>query len=83
MYNFEPYNVLLSIATNTAFVLQGHAYKINKIYDLVKHAWEKNRILTSTNNERSLVLKRSVFSGSVTSRMCLWMRPVRPPNPSL
>ncbi len=27
MYNFDPYNVLLSIATNilmTAFVLQGH-----------------------------------------------------------
>ncbi len=32
MYNFEPYNVLLAIATNiavllmTAFVLQGHIY---------------------------------------------------------
>ncbi len=32
MYNFDPYNVLLSIATNiavllmTAFVLQGHIY---------------------------------------------------------
>ncbi len=32
MYNFEPYNVLLSIATNiavllmTAYVLQGHRY---------------------------------------------------------
>ncbi len=32
MYNFVPYNVLLSIATNiavllmTAFVLQGHKY---------------------------------------------------------
>ncbi len=33
MYNFEPYNVLLSISTNipvlfmTASVLQGHIYK--------------------------------------------------------
>ncbi len=33
MYNFDPYSVLLSIATNipvllmTAFVLQGHRYK--------------------------------------------------------
>ncbi len=32
MYNFDPYNVLLAIATNipvllmTAFVLQGHMY---------------------------------------------------------
>ncbi len=32
MYNFDPYNVLLAIATNipvllmTAFVLQGHIY---------------------------------------------------------
>ncbi len=32
MYNFDPYNVLLAIATNiavllmTAFVLQGHKY---------------------------------------------------------
>ncbi len=35
MYNFDPYNVLLSIATNipvllmTAFVLQGHIYGDN------------------------------------------------------
>ncbi len=34
MYNFDPYNVLLSIATNipvllmTAFVLQGHKYDV-------------------------------------------------------
>ncbi len=34
MYNFDPYNVLLAIATNipvllmTAFVLQGHIYMI-------------------------------------------------------
>ncbi len=33
MYNFDPYNVLLSIATNipvllmTAFVLQGHIFR--------------------------------------------------------
>ncbi len=33
MYNFDPYNVLLAIATNiavllmTAFVLQGHIYE--------------------------------------------------------
>ncbi len=33
MYNFDPYNVLLSIATNipvllmTVFVLQGHIYE--------------------------------------------------------
>ncbi len=30
MYNFDPYNVLLSIATNmpqTGFVLQGHIYE--------------------------------------------------------
>ncbi len=36
MYNFEPYNVLLAIATNiavllmTASVLQGHIYYVNK-----------------------------------------------------
>ncbi len=36
MYNFEPYNVLLSIATNiaellmTASVLQGHRYYITR-----------------------------------------------------
>ncbi len=36
MYNFDPYNVLLSIATNipvllmTAFVLQGHRMRIYK-----------------------------------------------------
>ncbi len=35
MYNFDPYNVLLTIATNiavllmTAFVLQGHKYDDN------------------------------------------------------
>ncbi len=35
MYNFDPYNVLLAIATNipvllmTAFVLQGHIYIFN------------------------------------------------------
>ncbi len=38
MYNFDPYNVLLAIATNipvllmTAFVLQGH---INILYNKV------------------------------------------------
>ncbi len=40
MYNFDPYNVLLSIATNipvllmTAFVLQGHIldYKLHTVY---------------------------------------------------
>ncbi len=38
MYNFDPYNVLLSIATNipvllmTAFVLQGHIYCYIYIY---------------------------------------------------
>ncbi len=42
MYNFEPYNVLLAIATNitvllmTAFVLQGHNYiLIIKLYYLI------------------------------------------------
>ncbi len=36
MDNFEPYNVLLAIATNipvllmTAFVLQGHIYAIDR-----------------------------------------------------
>ncbi len=33
MYNFDPYNVLLAIATNiqlmTAFVLHGHIYQLN------------------------------------------------------
>ncbi len=39
MYNFDPYNVLLSIATNipvllmTAFVLQGHIYIYIYIYE--------------------------------------------------
>ncbi len=38
MYNFEPYNVSLVIATNkhvllmTAFVLQVHIYQKNKMY---------------------------------------------------
>ncbi len=42
MYNFEPYNVLLSIATNipvllmTAFVLQGHIFTINYNFCLNK-----------------------------------------------
>ncbi len=37
MYNFDPYNVLLSIATNipvllmTAFVLQGHIYYMRTV----------------------------------------------------
>ncbi len=37
MYNFDPYNVLLSIATNipvllmTAFVLQGHIYILSLV----------------------------------------------------
>ncbi len=43
MYNFDPYNVLLAIATNipvllmTAFVLQGHIYgnKIKQILDQI------------------------------------------------
>ncbi len=36
MYNFDPYNVLLAIATNipvllmTAFVLQGHIFDLKK-----------------------------------------------------
>ncbi len=40
MYNFDPYNVLLSIATNipvllmTAFVLQGHILSINIGFNL-------------------------------------------------
>ncbi len=46
MYNFDSYNVLLSIATNiavllmTAFVLQGHIYAINvqMIHCLIKYA---------------------------------------------
>ncbi len=35
MYNFDPYNVFLAIATNipqrlkTAFVVQGHKYYVN------------------------------------------------------
>ncbi len=39
MYNFDPYNVLLAIATNipvllmTAFVLQGHILYWFKIYE--------------------------------------------------
>ncbi len=39
MYNFEPYNVLLAIATNiavllmTAFVLQGHIYESGQCYN--------------------------------------------------
>ncbi len=38
MYNFDPYNVLLAIATNipvllmTAFVLQGHILEYYSIY---------------------------------------------------
>ncbi len=37
MYNFEPYNVFLAIATNIAvlvmtdFVLQGHIYSFNNL----------------------------------------------------
>ncbi len=43
MYNFEPYSVLLAIATNiavlfmTALVLQGHIHKQNKLAD--RRAW--------------------------------------------
>ncbi len=41
MYNFDPYNVLLVIATNiavllmTAFVLQGHILDGKKIWNIV------------------------------------------------
>ncbi len=46
MYNFDPYNVLLSIATNipvllmTAFVLQGHIKEqaFSLILSLVSHS---------------------------------------------
>ncbi len=41
MYNFDPYNVLLSIATNipvllmTAFVLQGHICSQSPVFPMV------------------------------------------------
>ncbi len=47
MYNFDPYNVLLSIATNilqrlkTGFVLQGHVYFLP--YSVIKN--DKNLII--------------------------------------
>ncbi len=49
MYNFDPYNVLLSIATNipvllmTAFVLQGHiCILIQECLDIYTRTQDKN-----------------------------------------
>ncbi len=49
MYNFDPYNVLLAIATNipvllmTAFVLQGHIYVYTQIRcERVLIHWEEH-----------------------------------------
>ncbi len=60
MYNFEPYNVLLSIATNiaellmTVSVLQGHRYYItrqkvlnSKIFNVFLCFLKKSLLLTS------------------------------------
>ncbi len=49
MDNFDPYNVLLTIATNipvllmTAFVLQGHMYIYIYIYICIKRERERER----------------------------------------
>ncbi len=45
MYNFDPYNVLLVIATNiavllmTAFVLQGHLYRYRYFFYCADHCF--------------------------------------------
>ncbi len=45
MYNFDPYNVLLSIATNipvllmTAFVLQGHIWIFFPLQNVLIGFW--------------------------------------------
>ncbi len=59
MYNFDPYNVLLSIATNipvllmTAFVLQGHIYKKYKIKKTISTAKRKKY-----NNKKKKVVTK-------------------------
>ncbi len=46
MYNFDPYNVLLAIATNipqrlnTVFVLQGHIFQSAKEYSTRNVGWD-------------------------------------------
>ncbi len=52
MYNFDPYNVLLAIATNipvllmTAFVLQGHIYVTSLVYQSATlHQDEHSKIM--------------------------------------
>ncbi len=54
MYNFDPYNVLLSIATNmpqTGFVLQGHIYEnyISPIIFWCEHYVERLISVTDVN----------------------------------
>ncbi len=56
MYNFDSYNVLLSIATNipvllmTAFVLQGHKYININNYKLITTCQLYNNILQKQTN---------------------------------
>ncbi len=53
MYNFEPYNVLLSIATNiavllmTASVLQGHIYSLLRLMFTVYVQYIKAQLVIS------------------------------------
>ncbi len=53
MYNFDPYNVLLTIATNisvllmTAFVLQGHIYVYINHSNVLNKAHSDKRVKVS------------------------------------
>ncbi len=57
MDNFEPYNVLLSIATNipvllmTAFVLQGHIWFFFFLQNVLIGFWIAFFLITLTNGE--------------------------------
>ncbi len=64
MYNFDPYNVLLAIATNipvllmTAFVLQAHIY--DAIAWLCKLTSELNHSLNQTVQKNQFVKKNHI-----------------------
>ncbi len=70
MYNFDPYNVLLSIATNipvllmTAFVLQGHILGLNdtvKKTDIAIFCFSANILQYDKNTDYSSIWKEFII----------------------
>ncbi len=72
MYNFDPYNVLLSIATNipvllmTAFVLQGHIWECKTYISgtLPFTALDVNPAMTTSAAEKHVNVKKHYFNVS-------------------